>query len=65
MDNILATFRVSLSENFFALQGDKVRRKGDWMKWIMPPSQATVMSPQSINGFSPNMLATLDEKPAK
>lgn len=64
MDNI-ATSLVSLCENFYALQGDKVRRKGDWMKWIMPPPQTTVMSPQSMNGFSPNMLATLDEKPAK
>lgn len=47
-----------------------MRRKGDWMKWIMSHGQNTVMSPQSVNRSSPNMLAshlnsvTLDEKAA-
>ncbi|XP_042042229.1 la-related protein 1B-like isoform X1 [Salvia splendens] len=64
-DNIQLILDVIKSSNAVEVQGDKVRRKGDWMKWIMPPPQTTVMSPQSVNGFSPNMLATLDEKPAK
>lgn len=56
--------------HLFNVQGDKVRRKGDWMKWIMSHGQNSIMSPQSVNKSSPNMLAAhlnnvaLDEKAA-
>ncbi|XP_057806244.1 la-related protein 1B-like isoform X1 [Salvia miltiorrhiza] len=69
-DNIQLILDVIKSSNAVEVQGDKVRRKGDWMKWIMSPTQTTVMSPQSSNRSSPNMLAahlnsvTLDEKAA-
>ncbi|KAL1540685.1 la-related protein 1B-like isoform X1 [Salvia divinorum] len=69
-DNIQLILDVINSSNAVEVQGDKVRRKGDWMKWIMTPTQTTAVSPQSINISSPSMLVanlnsvTLDEEAA-
>ncbi|XP_047951140.1 la-related protein 1C-like [Salvia hispanica] len=69
-DNIHLILDVIKSSNALEVQGDKVRRKGDWMKWIMTPTQTTEVSPQSVNRSSPNMLVahlnsvTLDEEAA-
>ncbi|KAH6820780.1 hypothetical protein C2S53_018965 [Perilla frutescens var. hirtella] len=63
-DNIQLILDAIKVSNVVEVQGDKVRRKNDWMKWIMTP---VLTSPQSLNR-SQNMLAahlnnvTLDEK---
>ncbi|KAL8532102.1 hypothetical protein ACS0TY_008641 [Phlomoides rotata] len=67
-DNIQLIADAIKASNMVEVQGDKVRRKGDWNKWIMP--QNTVTSPQSINWSNQNMLPAhlsslaLDEKAA-
>ncbi|XP_042014823.1 la-related protein 1C-like [Salvia splendens] len=55
-DNIHLILDVIKSSNAVEVQVDKVRRKGDWMKWIMTPTQTTEVSPQSVNRSGPNML---------
>ncbi|KAK6154025.1 hypothetical protein DH2020_013664 [Rehmannia glutinosa] len=58
-DNIQLILHAIQASTNVEVQGDKVRRRNDWTKWIMPPVQST-----------PTMLAThlnsvaLDEKTA-
>ncbi|KAK4410442.1 La-related protein 1C [Sesamum angolense] len=69
-DNIQLILDAIQASNIVEVQGDKVRRKSDWNKWIMPPVQTTATSPQPIHESSQNMLAAqlnnvaLDEKAA-
>lgn len=69
-DNIQLILDAVKVSNMVEVQGDKVRRKGDWNKWIMPSLASTVTSPQSINRANQNMLSAhlnnlaLDEKAA-
>ncbi|KAL3845005.1 hypothetical protein ACJIZ3_002408 [Penstemon smallii] len=61
-DNIQLILDSILASNIVEVQGDKIRRKGDWTKWLLPPD------PQSLTRSSPDMLAahlntvTLDEQ---
>ncbi|KAL3527246.1 hypothetical protein ACH5RR_011902 [Cinchona calisaya] len=67
LDSIRTTSRI------VEVEGEKVRRRNDWTRWIMPPSvqYTTVSSPQSIQKSSQDMLAAnlrsiaLDDKTAK
>lgn len=51
------------------MQGEKLRRRNDWMKWIVPPSMrySSVSSPQAGQNSSSDMVmahlqsVTLDE----
>ncbi|KAI3462345.1 hypothetical protein Pfo_019008 [Paulownia fortunei] len=57
-DNIQLILDAIQASNVVEVQGNKVRRKSDWIKWIMPPVQySTVTSPQSIHESSQDMLA--------
>ncbi|PIN09505.1 RNA-binding protein LARP/SRO9 [Handroanthus impetiginosus] len=58
-DNIQLILDAIQASNVVEVQGDKVRRKIDWMKWIMPPVQyGSVTTSQSIGESSQDMLAT-------
>ncbi|KAK4430345.1 La-related protein 1C [Sesamum alatum] len=69
-DNIQLILDAIQASSVVEVQGDKVRRKNDWTKWIMPHVQTTATSPQSIHESSQSMLAAqlnsvaLDEKAA-
>ncbi|KAK2998020.1 hypothetical protein RJ639_025773 [Escallonia herrerae] len=72
-DNIQLILDAVRTSNIVELQGDRVRRRNDWMRWIMPtPLQGSaVSSPQSIGRSSHDMLAAhfqsvaFDEKTSK
>lgn len=42
----------------FLLQGDKIRKRDDWVKWIMPPSVQFSPASDSLPPMSPT-IATL------
>ncbi|KAL6588190.1 hypothetical protein OROMI_001168 [Orobanche minor] len=48
-DNIQLILHAIQASNIVELQGDKVRRKNDWIKWIMPPMESNMRSPRSFN----------------
>lgn len=52
-DNIQIILDAIQVSNVVEVQGDKVRRKNDWIKWIMP----NVQSPQPIAESNQNVLA--------
>lgn len=39
---------IQYSINSFFLQGEKLRRRNDWMKWIVPPSMRSSTKLQSV-----------------
>ncbi|XAR73740.1 hypothetical protein NMG60_11007811 [Bertholletia excelsa] len=69
-DNIQLILDALRSSNVVEVQGDKVRKRELWSRWIMPPSAqfATVSSPQPLGRSNYDMLAvnmqnvSLDEK---
>ncbi|XP_027077790.1 la-related protein 1C-like [Coffea arabica] len=72
-DNIQLILDSVRTSGAVEVEGEKVRRRNDWTKWIMPPSvqYSTISSPQSMQKSSQDMLAlnfqsmALDEKTAK
>ncbi|KAL2457642.1 La-related protein 1C [Forsythia ovata] len=67
-DNIQLILGAIQASNVVEVQVDKVRRKNDWMKWIMPPVPYSTVPSQPFHKPSHDMLAehlqsfTLDEK---
>ncbi|KAL3651867.1 hypothetical protein CASFOL_004869 [Castilleja foliolosa] len=56
-DNIQLILHAIQASNVVEVKGDKVRRRNDWFKWIMPSVESTITSPMPINKSSQNMLA--------
>lgn len=54
IDFILDTLRLS---TVVEVQGDKVRKRNDWMNWVLPPSNVSGQSPATLN--SDNLAACL------
>ncbi|KAL6507598.1 hypothetical protein OROGR_023793 [Orobanche gracilis] len=48
-DNIQLILHAIKASNIVEVQGDKVRRKNDWSKWIMTPMENTITSPRSFD----------------
>ncbi|KAL2504386.1 La-related protein 1C [Abeliophyllum distichum] len=67
-DNIQLILEAIQASNVVEVQVDKVRRKNDWMKWIMPPVPYSTVPSQPLHKPSHDTLAehlqsfTLDEK---
>lgn len=69
-ENISLIIEAMRTSTVVEVQGDKVRRRNDWMKWIMPPPVqfSNVSSPRTVGMSSHDMLASnlqnvaLDEK---
>ncbi|KAG8373617.1 hypothetical protein BUALT_Bualt11G0042900 [Buddleja alternifolia] len=62
-DNIQLILDAIQASNVVEVQGDKVRRKGDWNKWIMTPFHSTVRSSQDMLAAHVNSIK-LDDKAA-
>ncbi|XP_034683110.1 la-related protein 1C isoform X2 [Vitis riparia] len=58
-ENIQLILEAVRTSTIVEVQGDKLRKRGDWMKWIMPPSVqfSPLSSPQSIGSSSYDTLA--------
>ncbi|KAG8660043.1 la-related protein 1C isoform X2 [Manihot esculenta] len=58
-DNIQFILDAIRSSTVVEVQGDKVRRRNDWMRWIMPPSVQfpSISSPSSLGRSSHEILA--------
>lgn len=58
-ENIQLILEAVRTSTVVEVQGDKLRKRGDWMKWIMPPSVqfSPLSSPQSIGSSSYDTLA--------
>ncbi|CAL9130385.1 unnamed protein product [Musa acuminata var. zebrina] len=54
VDFILDTLRLS---TVVEVQGDKVRKRNDWMNWVLPPGNVSGQSPATLN--SDNLAARL------
>ncbi|RRT78760.1 hypothetical protein B296_00009191 [Ensete ventricosum] len=54
IDLILDTLRLS---TIVEVQGDKVRKREDWINWVLPPSNISSQSPATLN--SDNLAAHL------
>ncbi|XAR58009.1 hypothetical protein NMG60_11026335 [Bertholletia excelsa] len=59
-ENIQLILDVMRSSNIVEVQGDKVRRRNDWNKWLMPPTVQfpTVSSPRSLGTSGQDTLAS-------
>ncbi|XP_047967995.1 la-related protein 1C-like isoform X2 [Salvia hispanica] len=44
-NNIHLILDALQASSIIEVQGDKVRRRGDWLKWLMPPTQNPTTSP--------------------
>lgn len=71
-DNIQLILDAIQTSNVVEVQGDKVRCKNDWNKWIIPPAlYSPGTSPQALHIPSQDMISaqinnvTLDEKAAR
>ncbi|KAJ9540796.1 hypothetical protein OSB04_027302 [Centaurea solstitialis] len=55
-DNVQLILDAMRTSNIVEVQGDKIRRRNDWMKWIMPAAAAQYSNPSSplAVGRSPN-----------
>ncbi|XP_059639485.1 la-related protein 1C-like isoform X2 [Cornus florida] len=57
-DNVQYILDAVRSSTVVEVQGDKVRRRNEWVRWLMPPVQIpTVSSPQSFGRSAHDMLA--------
>ncbi|CAK9156966.1 unnamed protein product [Ilex paraguariensis] len=70
-DNIQLILDALRTSALVEVQGDKVRRRNDWIRWLLPSAQfTTATSPQSLGRFNRDTLAshlqsfTLDDKNA-
>nr|XP_018622525.1 la-related protein 1C-like isoform X2 [Nicotiana tomentosiformis] len=69
-DNIQLILDVMRSSTAVEVQGEKLRRRNDWNRWLIPPSvqNSTMSGPQSPQKYSPDLLAenlqrvTFDDK---
>lgn len=55
-DNVQLILDVMRTSTVVEVQGDKIRRRDDWMKWIMPVTgqYSNPSSPQAVGRSSPN-----------
>ncbi|XP_061367725.1 la-related protein 1C [Gastrolobium bilobum] len=57
-DNIQLIIDAVRTSSVVELQGDKIRRRNDWGKWVMPPVQfSNVTGSQTLGVLNPDMLA--------
>ncbi|KAL1566644.1 la-related protein 1B-like [Salvia divinorum] len=59
-DNIHLILDALQASNIIEVQGDKVRRRGDWLKWLMPPTQIPTTSPAVHASSQYNYLEDID-----
>ncbi|KAL3525231.1 hypothetical protein ACH5RR_013603 [Cinchona calisaya] len=72
-DNIQLILDFVRTSSVVEVEGERVRRRNDWTRWIMPPSfqYSTMSSPQSMQNSNLDMVAgkfqsiALEEKTAK
>ncbi|XP_022739836.1 la-related protein 1C isoform X2 [Durio zibethinus] len=65
-DNIQLILDALQSSTVVEVQGDKVRKRSDWMRWIMPPSvQFPIMSVQDVTLVARVQNISLDQRNGK
>ncbi|KAM3342898.1 la-related protein 1C isoform X1 [Capsicum galapagoense] len=57
-DNIQLILNAVRSSTVVEVQGEKLRRRDDWVHWLIPPSMqnSTISSPQSPQNSNPDLL---------